>query len=63
MNIGEALTSADDPALPAARGRDIAKQHSDPDVVQNEALPLATTGFEWQELNPLIDGLADGMAS
>ncbi len=63
MSIEEALTLADDPALPETRDRDTANQHSDPDVVQNETLPLAATGFEWQELNPLIDGLADGMAS
>jgi transcriptional regulatory protein GAL4 len=31
--------------------------------VQNEALPLGATGFEWQEVNPLVDELADGMAS
>lgn len=34
-----------------------------PDEAQPEALPLGATGFEWQEVNPLVDDLADGMAS
>jgi transcriptional regulatory protein GAL4 len=40
----------------------VAGQHIS-ESVQNEALPLGATGFEWQEVNPLIDELADGMAS
>jgi transcriptional regulatory protein GAL4 len=62
MNIEEALASDAKPHSAADKADD-AKEQSHSEAIQNEALPLAATGFEWQELSPLIDGLSDGMAS
>ncbi|KIW01439.1 uncharacterized protein PV09_07197 [Verruconis gallopava] len=64
MNIEDALLSVDDiPVSSPVSTTNESPEQTSADVVQSEALPLAATGFEWQEVNPLMDGLADGMAS
>jgi transcriptional regulatory protein GAL4 len=64
MSIEEALASTESlKTSVTAPIREKATAQDPRDAIQNEALPLAATGFEWQEVNPLLDGLADGMAS
>ena len=64
INVEEALESADlQPSVTNSSETEHVAEQNTTENVQNEALPLGATGFEWQEVNPLIDELADGMAS